>query len=88
MVIEKSFGRLKAKWRRFLKRFDGSIRFLLDVIVDLVILHNICEVNEETSIEEGFTNEAIHIAENVLRNPDFDIESARNIRNEITNFLC
>jgi hypothetical protein len=34
------------------------------------------------------TNKAIHIAENVLRNPDFDIESVRNIRNAITNFLC
>ena len=82
MVIEKSFGRLKARWRRFLKRFDGSIRFLLDVIVDCVILHNMCEVNKEACIEEWFTNE------NVLRNPDFDIESVRNIRNAITNFLC
>jgi hypothetical protein len=79
MVIENSFGRLKARWRRFLKRFDGSIRFLLDVIVDCVILHNMCEVNKEACIEEWFTNEAIHVAENVLRNPDFDIESARNI---------
>jgi hypothetical protein len=73
MVIENSFGRLKARWRRFLKRFDGSIRFLLDVIVDCVILHNMCEVNKEACIEESFTNE------NVLRNPDFDIECARNI---------
>jgi hypothetical protein len=32
-----------------------------------------CEVNKEACIEEWFTNE------NVLRNPDFDIESARNI---------
>jgi hypothetical protein len=43
MVIENSLGRLKARWRRLLKRFDGSIRFLLDVIVDCVILHNMCE---------------------------------------------
>ena len=88
IVIENSSGRLKARWRRLMKRVDGSIRFLLDVIVDCVILHYICELNKEACIGKWFTNEAIHVAENVLRNPDFDIESARNIRNGITNFLC
>ena len=88
IVIENSSGRLKARWRRLMKRVDGSIRFLLDVIVDCVILHYICELYKEACIGKWFTNEAIHVAENVLRNPDFDIESARNIRNGITNFLC
>ena len=87
MVVENSFGRLKARWRRLLKRFDGSIPFLLDVIVDCVVLHNICEINKETCIDEWFNQGIDRDLEIVACNQENEIDSARNIRTAIANFV-
>jgi hypothetical protein len=65
MVVENSFGRLKAGSRRLLKRFDSQLPFLLDVIADCVILHNICEINKDICLEEWFDNEVTRDVENV-----------------------
>lgn len=64
MVVENSFVRLMARFRRLLKRFDGQLPFLLDVIADCVILHNICEINKDFCIEEWFDEEVTRDVEN------------------------
>jgi len=90
MVVENSFGRLKARFRRLLKRFDGQLPFLLDVISDCVILHNICEINKDICIEEWFDYEVTRDVENtraMCGNFDGQIGDSKNIRKVIAEYL-
>ena len=48
IVDENAYGRLKARWRRLLKRNDMDISNIPTVIAAACILHNICEVHGET----------------------------------------
>ncbi len=47
IVVENAFGRLKARWRRLLKRNDMSLSNIPTVVVACCILHNVCEVHGE-----------------------------------------
>lgn len=91
MVVENSFGRLKARFRRLLKRCDGQLPFLLDVIADCVILHNICgEINKDFCIEEWFDEEVTRDVENaraICGNFEGQIGDAKNIRKAIAEYL-
>jgi hypothetical protein len=89
MVVENSFGRLKARFRRLLKRFDGQLPFLLDVIADCVILNNICEINKDICIEEWFDYEVTTDVENtraMCGNFDGQIDDAKNIGKVIAEY--
>lgn len=48
IVIENAYGRLKARWRRVMKRNDMNIANIPTVITAACILHNICEVHGDT----------------------------------------
>ena len=45
IVVENAYGRLKARWRKLMKRNDMTID---NVITCVCVLHNICEVHGET----------------------------------------
>ena len=47
IVVENAFGRLKARWRRLLKRNDMITDHIPNVITAACILHNICEIHKE-----------------------------------------
>ena len=47
IVTEIAFGRLKARWRRLLKRNEMHVENLPNVIAAACVLHNICEVHHE-----------------------------------------
>ena len=47
IVVENAFGRLKARWRRLLKRNDMSLSNIPTVVAACCILHNVCEVHGE-----------------------------------------
>ena len=47
IVVENTFGRLKARWRRLMKRNDMSTENIPTVITACCILHNICEIHGE-----------------------------------------
>ncbi|XP_003389375.1 PREDICTED: protein ANTAGONIST OF LIKE HETEROCHROMATIN PROTEIN 1-like [Amphimedon queenslandica] len=51
IVVENAFGRLKARWRRLLKRNDMMIDNVPYVVSACCILHNVCEVHGEAFIE-------------------------------------
>ena len=46
-VVENGFGRLKARWRRLLKRIDMDVDKVPNIITACCILHNLCEINRE-----------------------------------------
>ena len=48
IVVENAYGRLKARWRRLLKRNDMLIENIHTIVTAACILHNICEIHKET----------------------------------------
>ena len=48
ILVENAFGRLKARWRRRMKRNDMQVENIPIVVVTACVLHNICEVHNET----------------------------------------
>ena len=45
IVVENAYGRLKARWRRLMKRNDMHVRNIPNVVAVACILHNMCEVH-------------------------------------------
>ena len=50
IVVENCFGRLKARWRRLLKRMDVNVDHIPNIITACYVLHNICEVHGEVFV--------------------------------------
>ena len=57
IVVENAFGRLKARWRRLMKRNDMHMENIPTVITATCVLHNLCEVHGET-FNESWLHEA------------------------------
>ena len=52
VVVELAFGRLKARWRRLLKRNDMLMTNVPNVIAACCTLHNICEIHGDEFNDE------------------------------------
>ena len=48
IVVENSFGRLKARWRRLMKRNDMDIENVPCMVTACCILHNMCVIHGDT----------------------------------------
>jgi len=57
IVVEIAFGRLKARWRRLIKRNDMVVRKVPNVIAAACVLHNMCEIHGNTFDESWITTE-------------------------------
>lgn len=89
IVVENAFGRLKARWRRLLKRVDMSVENIPTVIAACCILHNMCEIHGETFMETWMTD--VHSEENqpnqhVVDN-DTNAGGAKEIRAALVQYL-
>lgn len=92
VCVEIAFGRLKARWRRLLKRIDVHYTYIPYVISAACILHNIVETRKEifvcrweqavTEIQAGIQ----HPEPTRARNLDNFIGS--QIRNTLKNYLA
>ena len=45
MTVENTFGRLKGRWRRILKRLDVTTNDVPLIVIACCVLHNICEIH-------------------------------------------
>ena len=52
VVVDIAFGRLKAQWRRLSKKIDMHIKHIPNVILSCCVLHNVCEIHNDTFNEE------------------------------------
>jgi hypothetical protein len=57
IVVENAFGRLKARWRRLMKKNDMHIRNVQHVIAACCVLHNLCEIHMD-SFEEDWMGQS------------------------------
>ena len=56
IVVEIAFGRLKARWRRLLKRNDMLVKNVPNIVASECVLHNMCEIHGE-AIDESWLND-------------------------------
>ena len=70
MIIEQSFGLLKARWRILLKRQDTQFENMHYVISVCFILHNICLNNNDDFLFESLENEILDIEINNINNSE------------------
>ena len=75
IVVENVFGRLKACWRRLMKRNDMFIHNVPAVAAAACVLHNICEIHHDQ------LNDAWLVDDNGLAQPDTSVFREVNAAN-------
>ena len=90
IVVENAFGRLKARWRRLLKRLDADVEKIPAIITTCCILHNMCEVHGD-SFSDNWMESVTRVDEPHLHFTDADdditVRDARAIRNALVKHL-
>ena len=59
IVVENALGRLKGHWHCLLKRNDASIVNVPDIVGACVTLHNLCEMQSNSFIDEWLYSDSI-----------------------------
>ena len=60
VVVERSFGGCKARWRCLLKQLDNRVENVCNVIITCFTLHNFCQLNGEHYFDDdGILDELI-----------------------------
>lgn len=78
VCVEIAFGRLKARWRRLLKRNDVHYSYVSNIISACCILHNILETNNERYINAW---------ENIVQEVELQFQQPQSIRaRDLNNF--
>ena len=89
MVVENTFGRLKARWRRLQKRNDMSIEHIPCIISACCILHNVCEIHgetfNETWLEDVNNTQQPQVA---VQQPVARGSAPQRTRNALMQYLC
>ena len=87
IVIENAFGRLKARWRRLMKRNDMHTVHIPTVIAACCILHNICEIHGECFNDAWLLSESEFEHPTSTSLPSASTGNAKDVRNTIMLYL-
>ncbi len=89
MVVKNSFGRLKGRWRRLLKRIDSQLPNVPHIVASCVTLHNICETYGDNCLNEWVVDEEAERAtiQSCSSGPRNSDAVASDIRNAIKDYL-
>lgn len=89
--IELAFGRLKARWRRILKRIDVHYTFAPQVVAACCVLYNIVESHKQEFrhawMREIDESDVLFPQPEGTRSREYDDLDASNIRNMLMNHL-
>lgn len=78
VCVEIAFGRLKARWRRLLKRNDVHYSYVPNIVSACCVLHNILEAHKEIYINAW---------ENVVQEVELQFQQPQSIRaRDLNNF--
>ena len=78
VAVEKGIVILKARWRILLKRLDAKIERVSDVVIACVVLHNICQLE----------NDVFHDGDGILDEIMRKEQRARDMRRQQGNTTC
>lgn len=81
VCVEIAFGRLKARWRRLLKRIDVHYTYVPHIVSAACILHNIVETRKETFLSAW--EHTVTMIQTEMRQPE--VTRARNLDNLIAS---
>jgi len=87
IVVENAFGRLKARWRRLMKRNDMDIEHIPTVITACCILHNICEIHGEYFNDTWLTDNTEYEQPSSLATATTSSSAPHDIRNTLMQYL-
>ena len=88
MVVENAFGRLKARWRRLMKKNDMHTEHIPNVISACCVLHNVCEIHGESFNDTWLQQSDAHQQPSPSATPASRSRSApRAVRNTIMQYL-
>jgi len=91
VCVEIAFGRLKARWRRVLKRIDVHYTYIPHIISAACIVYNIVETRNEKYLpawEHAIIEEQAEIQQPELtRARNLDNFNANQIRDTLKNYL-
>lgn len=86
IVVENGFGRLKARWRRLMKRNDMRTDHIPLVISACCVLHNLCEIHGE-SFNDRWIEENEYQQPTTATLPTSPSNSAQDIRNTLVQYF-
>ena len=86
IVVENGFGRLKARWRRLMKRNDMHTDHIPLVISACCVLHNLCEIHGE-SFNDRWIEDNEYQQPTTATLPTSPSNSAQDIRNTLVQYF-
>ncbi|KAJ7332349.1 hypothetical protein JRQ81_014529 [Phrynocephalus forsythii] len=92
-IVERAFGRLKARFRRLSVRMEARIENVNSIIASAVVMHNICE-RKKHAIPEDDSNICINDAQQLReRNDEYNVRAhsermeAEEVRTAVAEYL-
>ena len=90
IVVENAYGRLKARWRRLMKRNDMHTNHIPTVVAAACILHNMCEVHGER-FNDAWLQDVVQSGSNYSSPPtvcrDGRNESPKQVRDALVQYF-
>ena len=91
IVVENAFGRLKARWRRLVKKNDMITENVPIVIITCCILHNLCEIHGNSFLDrwldDSINGEYQQPSSASTGGPSSSSNASHEMRNTLMDYL-